>query len=218
MEIKTWRFEVTIKEQYNEQNINSGVNTTLIRNPDVERLKENTNHDDSSRDSYSSDRYLSQYHDHHKDRLHGDSYKKSDSRKRPYSTFSNGKDHRDWDHYKQDNRYYNDSKHRKLDDHRNRDHRLNLEGSFKDSRSHLDHRIHLDHRSSSDYSHHKSSRDYRYHSDWQMDHRASSSGPRSPLDQRSPYDSRSPLGHRSPFDHSTDHKSTPEHMWSNRKT
>uniref|UniRef100_A0A670Y8S3 Chromodomain helicase DNA binding protein 1 n=1 Tax=Pseudonaja textilis TaxID=8673 RepID=A0A670Y8S3_PSETE len=205
-------------QQYNEQNINSGVNTTLIRNPDVERLKENTNHDDSSRDSYSSDRYLSQYHDHHKDRLHGDSYKKSDSRKRPYSTFSNGKDHRDWDHYKQDNRYYNDSKHRKLDDHRNRDHRLNLEGSFKDSRSHLDHRIHLDHRSSSDYSHHKSSRDYRYHSDWQMDHRASSSGPRSPLDQRSPYDSRSPLGHRSPFDHSTDHKSTPEHMWSNRKT
>ncbi|XP_032068963.1 chromodomain-helicase-DNA-binding protein 1 isoform X2 [Thamnophis elegans] len=204
--------------QYNEQNINSSVNTNLIRNPDMERLKETTNHDDSSRDSYSSDRYLSQYHDHHKDRLHGDSYKKSDSRKRPYSTFSNGKDHRDWDHYKQDNRYYNDSKHRKLDDHRNRDHRLNLEGSFKDSRSHLDHRIHLDHRSSSDYSHHKSSRDYRYHSDWQMDHRASSSGPRSPLDQRSPYDSRSPLGHRSPFDHSTDHKSTPEHMWSNRKT
>uniref|UniRef100_A0A8C6XAW0 Chromodomain helicase DNA binding protein 1 n=1 Tax=Naja naja TaxID=35670 RepID=A0A8C6XAW0_NAJNA len=144
---------------------------------------QNTNHDDSSRDSYSSDRYLSQYHDHHKDRLHGDSYKKSDSRKRPYSTFSNGKDHRDWDHYKQDIR--------------NRDHRLNLEGN---------------------YSHHKSSRDYRYHSDWQMDHRASSSGPRSPLDQRSPYDSRSPLGHRSPFDHSTDHKSTPEHMWSNRKT
>uniref|UniRef100_A0A8C5RMP3 Chromodomain helicase DNA binding protein 1 n=1 Tax=Laticauda laticaudata TaxID=8630 RepID=A0A8C5RMP3_LATLA len=144
---------------------------------------QNTNHDDSSMDSYSSDRYLSQYHDHHKDRLHGDSYKKNDSRKRPYSTFSNGKDHRDWDHYKQDNR--------------NRDHRLNLEGN---------------------YSHHKSSRDYRYHSDWQMDHRASSSGPRSPLDQRSPYDSRSPLEHRSPFDHSTDHKSTPEHMWSNRKT
>uniref|UniRef100_A0A8C5RKI6 Chromodomain helicase DNA binding protein 1 n=1 Tax=Laticauda laticaudata TaxID=8630 RepID=A0A8C5RKI6_LATLA len=154
-----------------------------IKKPDVERLKENTNHDDSSMDSYSSDRYLSQYHDHHKDRLHGDSYKKNDSRKRPYSTFSNGKDHRDWDHYKQDNR--------------NRDHRLNLEGN---------------------YSHHKSSRDYRYHSDWQMDHRASSSGPRSPLDQRSPYDSRSPLEHRSPFDHSTDHKSTPEHMWSNRKT
>lgn len=72
---------------------------------DVERLKDNTNHDDSSRDSYSSDRHLSQYHDHHKDRHQGDSYKKSDSRKRPYSSFSNGKDHRDWDHYKQDSRY-----------------------------------------------------------------------------------------------------------------
>lgn len=71
---------------------------------DVERLKENTNHDDSSRDSYSSDRHLSQYHDHHKDRHQGDSYKKSDSRKRPYSSFSNGKDHRDWDHYKQESR------------------------------------------------------------------------------------------------------------------
>ncbi|XP_060091630.1 chromodomain-helicase-DNA-binding protein 1 [Heteronotia binoei] len=199
-------------QHHNDQNINSSVNTHLIRNPDVERLKENTNHDDSSRDSYSSDRHLSQYHDHHKDRLHGDAYKKSDSRKRPYSSFSNGKDHRDWNHYKQDNRYYSDGKHRKLDDHRSRDHRSNLEGSLKDSRSHSDHR------SSSDYSHHKSSRDYRYHSDWQMDHRASSSGPRSPLDQRSPYDSRSPLGHRSPFEHSTDHKSTPEHMWNSRKT
>uniref|UniRef100_A0A8D0C002 Chromodomain helicase DNA binding protein 1 n=1 Tax=Salvator merianae TaxID=96440 RepID=A0A8D0C002_SALMN len=205
-------------QQHNDQNISNSMNIHLIRNADVERLKENTNHDDSSRDSYSSDRHLSQYHDHHKDRLHGDSFKKSDSRKRPYSTFSNGKDHRDWDHYKQENRFYSDGKHRKLDDHRNRDHRSSLEGSLKDSWSHSDHRIHLDHRSSSDYSHHKSSRDYRYHSDWQMDHRASSSGPRSPLDQRSPYDSRSPLGHRSPFEHSTDHKSTPEHMWSSRKT
>uniref|UniRef100_A0A8C2THZ3 Chromodomain helicase DNA binding protein 1 n=1 Tax=Coturnix japonica TaxID=93934 RepID=A0A8C2THZ3_COTJA len=121
-------------------------------------------------------------------------------------------------------RYYSDSKHRKLDDHRSRDHRSNLEGNLKDSRghsdhrSHSDHRIHSDHRSTSEYSHHKSSRDYRYHSDWQMDHRASGSGPRSPLDQRSPYGSRSPLGHRSPFEHSTDHKSTPEHTWSSRKT
>lgn len=205
-------------QQYSDQNISSSVNTHLIRNPDVERLKENTNHDDSSRDSYSSERHLPQYHDHHKDRLHGDAYKKSDSRKRPYSTFSNGKDHRDWDHYKHDNRYYSDSKHRKLDDHRNRDHRSNLEGGLKDGRLHSDHQIHLDHRSSSDYSHHKSSRDYRYHSDWQMDHRASSSGPRSPLDQRTPYESRSPLGRRSPFEHSADHKSTPEHMWSSRKT
>lgn len=256
----------------------------------MERLKESTNHDDSSRDSYSSDRHLSQFHDHHKDRHQGDAYKKSDSRKRPYSAFSNGKDHRDWDHYKQDSRwvilksgqnslcvfvvmlvgstkqsflsniklqqwslsnavlsilrncgswcvtsnsitnnflffrYYSDSKHRKLDEYRSRDHRSSLEGSLKDSRvhsdhrSHSDHRIHADHRSSSEYSHHKSPRDYRYHSDWQMDHRASGSGPRSPLDQRSPYGSRSPLGHRSPFEHSSDHKSTPEHTWSSRKT
>ncbi|XP_016071631.1 PREDICTED: chromodomain-helicase-DNA-binding protein 1 [Miniopterus natalensis] len=203
-------------QQNNDQN--SNVNVQVIRNPDVERLKENTNHDDSSRDSYSSDRHLSQYHDHHKDRHQGDSYKKSDSRKRPYSSFSNGKDHRDWDHYKQDSRYYSDrEKHRKLDDHRSRDHRSNLEGSLKDRphsdhRSHSDHRLHSDHRSSSEYTHHKSSRDYRYHSDWQMDHRASSSGPRSPLDQRSPY------GSRSPFEHSIEHKSTPEHTWSNRKT
>ncbi|NXW24491.1 CHD1 protein, partial [Circaetus pectoralis] len=211
-------------QQHNDQNISSNLNTHVIRNPDVERLKENTNHDDSSRDSYSSDRHLSQYHDHHKDRHQGDTYKKSDSRKRPYSAFSNGKDHRDWDHYKQDSRYYSDSKHRKLDDYRSRDHRSNLEASLKDSRahsdhrSHSDHRVHSDHRSTSEYSHHKSSRDYRYHSDWQMDHRASGSGPRSPLDQRSPYGSRSPLGHRSPFEHSSDHKSTPEHTWSSRKT
>ncbi|NXU75837.1 CHD1 protein, partial [Oreotrochilus melanogaster] len=211
-------------QQHNDQNISSNVNVHVIRNPEVERLKENTNHDDSSRDSYSSDRHFPQYHDHHKDRHQGDAYKKNDSRKRPYSAFSNGKDHRDWDHYKQDSRYYSDSKHRKLDDYRSRDHRSNLEGSLKDSRahsdhrSHSDHRIHSDHRSTSEYSHHKSSRDYRYHSDWQMDHRASSSGPRSPLDQRSPYGSRSPLGHRSPFEHSSDHKSTPEQTWSSRKT
>ncbi|XP_053909220.1 chromodomain-helicase-DNA-binding protein 1-like isoform X2 [Cuculus canorus] len=211
-------------QQHCDQNISSNMSTHVIRNPDVERLKENTNHDDSNRDSYSSDRHLSQYHDHHKDRHQGDAYKKSDSRKRSYSAFSNGKDHRDWDHYKQDSRYYSDSKHRKLDDHRSRDHRSILEGSLKDSwphsdhRSHSDHRIHSDHRFTSEYSHHKSSRDYRYHSDWQMDHRASGSGPKSPLDQRSPYGSRSPLGHRSPFEPSSDHKSTPEHTWSSRKT
>uniref|UniRef100_A0A8B9CTZ7 Helicase C-terminal domain-containing protein n=1 Tax=Anser brachyrhynchus TaxID=132585 RepID=A0A8B9CTZ7_9AVES len=147
-----------------------------------------------------------------------DACKKTDSRKRPYSAFSNGKDHREWDHYKQDSRYYSDSKHRKLDDHRSRDHRSNLEGSLKDSRPHSDHRSHSDHRMHSDhcsiseYSHHKSSRDYRYHSDWQMDHRASGSGSRSPLDQRSPY------GSRSPFERSSDHKNTPEHTWSSRKT
>ncbi|NWV58612.1 CHD1 protein, partial [Malurus elegans] len=210
-------------QQHNDQNISSIVNTHAIRNPDVERLKENANYDDSSRDSYSSDRHLSQYHDHHKDRHQGDAYKKSDSRKRGYSAFSNGKDHRDWDHYKQDSRYCSDSKHRKLDDYRSRDHRSSLEGGLKDRvhldhRSHSDHRIHSDHRSSSEYSHHKSPRDYRYHSDWQMDHRASGSGPRSPLGQRSSYGSRSPIGHRSPFEHSSDHKSTPEHTWSSRKT
>ncbi|XP_059347558.1 chromodomain-helicase-DNA-binding protein 1-like isoform X5 [Ammospiza nelsoni] len=210
-------------QQHIEQNISNNMNTHVIRNPGVERLKENTNHDDSSRDS-SSDRHLSQYYDHHKDKHQEDAYNKNDSRKRSYSAFSNGKDHRDWDHYKQDSRYFSDGKRRKLDDHRSRDHRSNQEGSLKDSRphanhrSHSDHRIHSDHRSTSEYIHHKSSRDYRYHSDWQIDHRASGSGPRSPLDQRSPYGSRSPIGHRSPFEHSSDHKSTPEHTWSSRKT
>lgn len=42
----------------------------------MERLKENTNHDDSSRDGYSSDRHLSQCHDHHKDRHQGDFIKR----------------------------------------------------------------------------------------------------------------------------------------------
>uniref|UniRef100_A0A8C2CX03 Chromodomain helicase DNA binding protein 1 n=1 Tax=Cyprinus carpio TaxID=7962 RepID=A0A8C2CX03_CYPCA len=53
--------------------------------------------DDSSRDSYSSDRHhSSRYHEHSKDRHAGDSYRKSsDPRKRPYSSFSNGKDHRE---------------------------------------------------------------------------------------------------------------------------
>ena len=94
-------------------------------------------------------------------------------------------------------RYYNDSKHRKLDEFRSgRDHR-------PDSKEHSDHRS-----------------SYRYHSDWQAEQRASASGPRSPRDQRSPYDARSPMGHRSPFDYSSDHKSTPEQIWSSggRKT
>ncbi|NXR50981.1 CHD1 protein, partial [Hippolais icterina] len=209
-------------QQHSDQNISNNVNTHVIRNPDVERLKENTNHDDSSRDS--SDRHLSQYYDHHKDRHQEDACNKNDSRKTSYSAFSNGKDHRDWNHYKQDSRYYSDGKRRKLDDHRSRDNRSTLGGSLKDSRphsnhrSHSDRRIHSDHRSTSEYIHHKSSRDYRYHSDWQIDHRASGSGPRSPLDQRSPYGSRSPIGHRSPFEHSSDHKSTPEHTWSSQKT
>nr|XP_033818866.1 chromodomain-helicase-DNA-binding protein 1 isoform X2 [Geotrypetes seraphini] len=208
------------ESQHNDQNISSSVNSYTVRNSDVERLKENTNHDDSSRDSYSSDRHLLQYHDHlHKERHQGEIYKTNDSRKRPYPAFNNGKDHRDWDHhYKQESRYYNDGKYRKLDDHRSRDHRSNLEGNIKDNRSHSEYRLNSDHHSSSEYSHQKSTRDYRYHSDWQMDHRASSSDPRSPLDQRSPYDSRSPLGHRSPFEYSSDYKSTPEHIWNSRKT
>ncbi|KAG2466975.1 CHD1 protein, partial [Polypterus senegalus] len=204
---------------------NSGQNTHSIKHSEVERLKENSHHDDSSRDSYTSERHhSSHYHDHHKGRHPGDSYRKSDStRKRPYSAFSNGKDHRDRDHYRQDSRYYSENKVRKLEDHRSRDHRSNIEGSNKDRapadhRSYSDHKSHLDHRSSSDYGHHKPSREYRYHSDWQMDHRPSGSGPRSPLGQRSPYDSRSPLGHRSPFEYSSDHKSTPEQIWSSRKT
>uniref|UniRef100_A0A673HGN3 Chromodomain-helicase-DNA-binding protein 1-like n=1 Tax=Sinocyclocheilus rhinocerous TaxID=307959 RepID=A0A673HGN3_9TELE len=47
--------------------------------------------------SYSSDRHhSSRYHEHSKDRHAGDSYRKSsDARKRPYSSFSNGKDHRE---------------------------------------------------------------------------------------------------------------------------
>ncbi|KAL4617640.1 chromodomain-helicase-DNA-binding protein 1 [Arapaima gigas] len=186
----------------------STVNTHSFKNTDMERLKENSQHDDSSRDSYSSERHQSsRYHEHSKD-----PYRKgSDTRKRPYSSFSNGKEHRD--HYRsdrQDSRYYSDGKHRKLDDHRSsRDHRI--DSSAKD-RSQSDHRSHTDHRSGADYSHHKSSRDYRYHSDWQVDHRASGSGPRSPRDQRSPYDARSP------FEYSSDHKSTPEQSWSGRKT
>ncbi|RMC20009.1 hypothetical protein DUI87_00855 [Hirundo rustica rustica] len=90
------------ESQHSDQNISNNVNTHIIRNPVVERQKENTNHDDSSRDS--SDRQLSQYYDHHKDRHQEDAYNKNDSRKRSYSAFSNGKDHRDWDHYKQDSR------------------------------------------------------------------------------------------------------------------
>lgn len=94
-------------------------------------------------------------------------------------------------------RYYSESKHRKLEELRtSRDHRLDMK-DFS----------HSDHRSS-----------YRYHTDWQTEQRASASGPRSPRDQRSPYDSRSPMGHRSPFDYSSDHKSTPEQIWSSRKT
>uniref|UniRef100_A0A8C1KQI8 Chromodomain helicase DNA binding protein 1 n=1 Tax=Cyprinus carpio TaxID=7962 RepID=A0A8C1KQI8_CYPCA len=195
-----------------EQNT-STVNTQSLKHADVERIKE-SQQDDSSRDSYSSDRHhSSRYHEHSKDRHAGDSYRKSsDPRKRPYSSFSNGKDHREREREqyrergeRQDSRYYSESKHRRLDEHRSsREHRS--ESNSKD-RTHSEHRLHSEHRSASDYTHHKSSRDYRYHSDWQMEHR-----PRSPRDQRSP------LGHRSPFEYSSDHRSTPEQVWSGRKT
>uniref|UniRef100_A0A8C1A3M6 Chromodomain helicase DNA binding protein 1 n=1 Tax=Cyprinus carpio carpio TaxID=630221 RepID=A0A8C1A3M6_CYPCA len=184
-----------------EQNT-STVNTQSLKHADVERIKE-SQQDDSSRDSYSSDRHhSSRYHEHSKDRHAGDSYRKSsDPRKRPYSSFSNGKDHRE----REREQYYSESKHRRLDEHRSsREHRS--ESNSKD-RTHSEHRFHSEHRSASDYTHHKSSRDYRYHSDWQMEHR-----PRSPRDQRSP------LGHRSPFEYSSDHRSTPEQVWSGRKT
>ncbi|KAJ8287325.1 hypothetical protein GJAV_G00050250 [Gymnothorax javanicus] len=194
----------------------STVNTAhSFKHTDVERLKDNSHHDDSSRDSYSSERHLSsRYSEQGKDRLSSaDQYRKgNDPRKRPYSSFSNGKDHRDRDHYRserQDSRYYGD-KIRKMDDVRSsREHRTDS-GSMKE-RSHPDHRPHHDHRAA---------RDYRYHSDWPMEHRPSASGPRSPRDQRSPYDSRSPLGHRarSPFEYSSDHKSPPEQAWCSRKT
>uniref|UniRef100_A0A671RHH9 Chromodomain-helicase-DNA-binding protein 1-like n=1 Tax=Sinocyclocheilus anshuiensis TaxID=1608454 RepID=A0A671RHH9_9TELE len=192
------------KRQENAQAVEQ--NTSSVNTQNVERIKE-SQQDDSSRDSYSSDRHhSSRYHEHSKDRHAGDSHRKSsDARKRPYS-FSNGKDHRERerDQYRergerQDSRYYSDSKHRKLDEHRSsREHRS--ESNSKD-RTHSEHRFHSEHRSASDYTHHKSSRDYRYHSDWQMEHRP-----------------RSPLGHRSPFEYSSDHRSTPEQVWSGRKT
>ncbi|XP_056591862.1 chromodomain-helicase-DNA-binding protein 1 isoform X2 [Triplophysa dalaica] len=207
------------KRQENAQTLEqntSTVNTQSAKHSDTERIKE-SQQDDSSRDSSSSDRHhSSRYHEHGKDRHPSDSYRKStDSRKRPYPSFSNGKDHRDRDHYRErdrpDSRYYSDAKHRKVDDHlSSRDHRS--DGSSKESRAQSEHRSHSEHRSGSDYTHHKSSRDYRYHSDWQIDHRVSGSGQRSPREQRSPYDSRSP------FEYSSDHRSTPERVWSSRKT
>uniref|UniRef100_A0A4W6DSB4 Chromodomain helicase DNA binding protein 1 n=1 Tax=Lates calcarifer TaxID=8187 RepID=A0A4W6DSB4_LATCA len=177
------------KRQENAQNTRS-INTHGYKHADVEKLKDNSHQDESSRDSYSSERHSSESHR----KTAG-----GESRKRPYSSFSNGKDHRDRDHYRPDSRDRDrqDSKHRKLEEFRtSRDHRLDMK----------------------DYSHSDQRSSYRYHSDWQTEQRASACGPRSPRDQRSPYDSRSPMGHRSPFDYSSDHKSTPEQIWSSRKT
>uniref|UniRef100_A0A4W6DQ42 Chromodomain helicase DNA binding protein 1 n=1 Tax=Lates calcarifer TaxID=8187 RepID=A0A4W6DQ42_LATCA len=161
---------------------------------DVEKLKDNSHQDESSRDSYSSERHQTSGRHHEssssKERHSSESHRKTaggESRKRPYSSFSNGKDHRDRDHYRPDSRDR---------DRQDRYHRLDMK----------------------DYSHSDQRSSYRYHSDWQTEQRASACGPRSPRDQRSPYDSRSPMGHRSPFDYSSDHKSTPEQIWSSRKT
>lgn len=184
-----------------EQNTRN-INAPSYKHADVERLRDNSHQDDSSRDSYCSDRHQpsGRYHESssssNKDRHSSEYHKKTsvvESRKRPYSSFSNGKDHRE--HYRADSRdrmdRYNDSKQRKVEELRsNRDHRQEVK-DFS----------HSDYRSS-----------YRYHSDWQTEQRASASGPRSPPDERSPCDSRSP------FDYSSDHKSTPEQIWSSRKT
>uniref|UniRef100_A0A8D3A2Q8 DNA helicase n=1 Tax=Scophthalmus maximus TaxID=52904 RepID=A0A8D3A2Q8_SCOMX len=195
------------KRQENAQNTRTS-NTHSYKHADVDRLKDNAHQDESSRDSYGSDRHqaIGRYHESSgsKERHSSESHRKTaggESRKRPYSSFSNGKDHRDRDHYRPDSRdreFYSDGKHRKLEEFRSssRDHRLDMK----------------------DYSHSDQRSSYRYHSDWQTEQRASASGPRSPRDQRSPYDARSPMGHRSPFDYSSDHKSTPEQIWSSRKT
>uniref|UniRef100_A0A3Q3AI83 Chromodomain helicase DNA binding protein 1 n=1 Tax=Kryptolebias marmoratus TaxID=37003 RepID=A0A3Q3AI83_KRYMA len=190
------------KRQENAQAMEQ--NTRNTNTQDVERLKDGAHHDESSRDSYSSDRHPPSARHHEssgaKERHSFESHKKTtigESRKRPYSSFSNGKDHRDRDHYRADNRDRQDSKHRKLEEIRtSRDHRLDAKDLS-----------HSDHRSS-----------YRYHSDWQTDPRMSASGARSPRDQRSPCDSRSPMGYHSPYEYSPDHRSTPEQIWSSRKT
>uniref|UniRef100_A0A4W5NSC2 Chromodomain helicase DNA binding protein 1 n=1 Tax=Hucho hucho TaxID=62062 RepID=A0A4W5NSC2_9TELE len=185
---------------------NPGSSSSSPLGPDIERLKDNSHHEDSGRDRYSSELHLSspRYHEHSgsKDSDNGDRhtstdpYRRKDSRKRPYSSFSNGKDHRD--RCRSDRQ---DSRDRRMD---------------SKERSHSDHHSHSKHRSCSE--HKSSSRGDSYHSDWQVDHRASACWPRSPRDQRSSYNGRSPLGHRSPFEYSSDHKSTPEQIWSSRKT
>ncbi|MEQ2267774.1 transcriptional regulator [Xenotaenia resolanae] len=96
-----------------EQNTRN-MNTEGYKHADVERLKDNSHQDDSSRDSYTSDRHqpFGRYHESsgNKDRHSSEYHKKTsvvDSRKRPQSTFSNGKDHRD--HFRADSRDRQDS-------------------------------------------------------------------------------------------------------------
>jgi len=74
---------------------------------DVERLKDSSQQDESSRDSYSSDRHQpsGRNESSSKEKHSLDSLRKTtESRKRPYPSFSNGKDHRDRDHYRPDSR------------------------------------------------------------------------------------------------------------------
>ncbi|XP_061836669.1 chromodomain-helicase-DNA-binding protein 1 [Nerophis lumbriciformis] len=180
------------KRQENAQAAEQNTRTVGFKHADIDRLRDSCHQDDSSRDSYSSDRHqpTARHHDTSRDRHSSEAPRKTagDSRKRSYSSFSNGKDHRD--HYRPDSRdrqdrHYSDGKQRKLEEVR----------SSRDQRPDLKDFLHSDQRSS-----------YRYHSDWQTEQRASASGPRSPRDQRSPYD------------YSSDHKSTPEQIWSSRKT
>ncbi|KAM3600085.1 uncharacterized protein V6R79_017148 [Siganus canaliculatus] len=83
-----------------EQNTKT-LNTHGCKHADVERLKDSSQQDESSRDSCGSERYHSsgRFHENSKERHSSESHRKStgESRKRPYPSFSNGKDHRD--HY-----------------------------------------------------------------------------------------------------------------------
>lgn len=98
---------------FHEENNMSTCNYVLIPLwsffSDIERVKDNSHQDESSRDSCSSDRHQPsvRYRESSKERHGSESHRKTtggDSRKRPYMSFSNGKDHRDRDHYRPDSR------------------------------------------------------------------------------------------------------------------
>ena len=84
------------------------VSLTRCSPSDNERLKDTMQQDESSRDSCSSDRHppAARYYDGGKERHGSEPLRKSSAadRKRPYSAFSNGKDHRDREHYRPDSR------------------------------------------------------------------------------------------------------------------
>lgn len=149
-----------------EQNIRS-TNPHGYKHADMERLRDYSQQDESSRDSYSSDRHPAARHYDGKDRHASESHRKTnvptESRKRPYS-FSNGKDHRDphkTDNKERQERYNSDSKHsKKLEEVRARDQRVEP-GEQRSS--------------------------YRYHSDWNLDRGSSASGLHSPIGKRSPF-------------------------------